>query len=1232
MITGDEVRPERPHSRHATKIAREARKMSRASSAAFVLGGTVFGAGWKALSSSENVVRWFHETVGQTFGQEVPINIPRALKSRAGPMAVSMGVPEAAIDTQIPTNRRAQQLLGVADRLEMINAARKNITIPEKSTQAGEIIRDSGFTLAEMDSFYQTLEREKISIQDLKVILQAAARNPQLDPWVKQLTENLDPNSPTKIAKFANNLRSSPHLRQDLSDLIRRGGLAVEIEKTLNNGRAGGKATREFLKKFNLDLDTDPTIQLGYLGLQGKRDTMIPGQIYELQDNVGKKVKVVLLGVTSPAAMEILPGETKSAERAITIMQKITTADPTELDRACNNSGVDFGKFVALVYDSSGKQPAKAQAALGAIRQETQWVALNLNKISRDDFNKIWTEALKGDPAAFNKLAPLLRDAGKKSLQEFSGEGLAPEGGATTVRLWQSVLNKARSANEISDRAAYYFQKLPDLQNPRVASVADWAKSSVETGAQVDPKVPTLCEVVKSRETLEDIGLTVFPQSRRPIPNIVGTEVVATNWQGTYFFEKSSGYPETFKRFLLGTEGAGGNVEYPGWEFLGRVGINNLRGQRRGGSGIATQIVDWLQEGKFGKRMFEFPVDPAKPATIEDIYRLAGAILADQVPPEMAGPLGLPVGEILPPVKAPGGIVLDAIHQAISDRGLENVATQLRQRVIAQVLTKLYSENELTEFYCRYVNLGNVGIEIRGFEAGSRLFFGKSMEELTVPEQAMLIGLAQNTGEYSTVWHPNAFVGRGKYILKNYFLDRNLITPEQYKRFSEQLDTGEVQGMLRKRFPITVDIGGGQTRSIDPGKITDAEWRKIYNPETKASDFTNPDARAVWEKGAKMIQMPKEFTNPEPEVIRQATTVDGFVAPNAPKSVQTASDLLWKAAAPGAKNYSGKVANLPFFSESPTSVPTITYQAPNGGFDTRPGVSFVFADQNGNILGDYNPSGVMGLDTLIEPGSSAKPIIFNAMEKALGVDLYRIYPAWKGNWALDGTDLPIQNPPSYVAQNSPRAVGVFRMSMADVLRGGGSNNAAPNTAMLEALQKDPDAWRKVTTYLKKEYNLTLYDGEGDELVMPPALLTNVRVKQGDFVAANARLLSNPNNTVTKILGDDNLLKKRFQVGPNPNETWGLSAEEQANLSAKYGLQKSGTYGRTTSEVGAMSFLITTKDKAGNSITVFALAKGQSVDAKGGLVQENLEAIYKSKAYGGIILGPVARKIAGTIRQ
>ena len=274
----------------------------------------------------------------------------------------------------------------------------------------------------------------------------------------------------------------------------------------------------------------------------------------------------------------------------------------------------------------------------------------------------------------------------------------------------------------------------------------------------------------------------------------------------------------------------------------------------------------------------------------------------------------------------------------------------------------------------------------------------------------------------------------------------------------------------------------------------------------------------------------------------------------------------------------------------------------------------------------------MGLDTLIEPGSSAKPIIFNAMEKALGVDLYRIYPAWKGNWALDGTDLPIQNPPSYVAQNSPRAVGVFRMSMADVLRGGGSNNAAPNTAMLEALQKDPDAWRKVTTYLKKEYNLTLYDGEGDELVMPPALLTNVRVKQGDFVAANARLLSNPNNTVTKILGDDNLLKKRFQVGPNPNETWGLSAEEQANLSAKYGLQKSGTYGRTTSEVGAMSFLITTKDKAGNSITVFALAKGQSVDAKGGLVQENLEAIYKSKAYGGIILGPVARKIAGTIRQ
>jgi hypothetical protein len=1203
LVLDTEIVPARSSHHHADLVAREARTLTRATLATFVLGGAALGAGWKALSASEQFAGWFHEISTPVFGPEVPLDLNRAVARRAGRLAVELGAPETLNNQHTAAPQEILRVAEAVDRLKLLFVARNNLA--QNANEAAIMLRDSGFRdAAEMDHFYQALQSAGVSCDDLEIIFQAAAKSARPDPWIASLAHDLGPNSSGQIAPLAREFLKSGNLRQDLAGLVQRESLAVEIERIIsNNGRTpGGESTKALLNRIGLRLD-DPRVQLGYLGLQDKAEAFrTPAVIQELTDNQGKPVKLVLLGASSPVILEVRPNEIRTAERTLALLKRITAGDSLEFDRAANDPNVDFGRFVALAYEAKNSQP-KAQAALAAIRQEIQ-------------SDQILDQALEGDPAAFNKLVPLLRNVSKSKLREFTGEGITP--GVTSVRFWQSVLDKTHSPQEALDRSAYYFQKLPELESPRAATVTGWAKTAIEAGVPeaVRPP-PTLGEAIRQRQSLEDLGLIVYPQSLRPIPVIQGEQIIRRDWQGVFFIDKPA-YPEPLKRALLATEGAGDTAEPEGLRFLGNIGWRNLvLGTRSGSSGLTTQIVDWLQNGKIGKTLFSFsPEANDREHTPEFAYRLATAVLADQVPPEMSADLGLPAGSVVPPVHLPGGFPFDIINEKIHERGVNDVVDQLRQRVVAQVLGKVYSDDEISEFYLRYEPLGNVGgFEIRGFEAGARLFFGKTSEELTVPEQALLLGLSQGPGDYSPVWHPAQFVARGKFILQHYYLPRGLITPEQDARFQQYLDSGAVQQNLRKRFPITVEAGG-ESINIDPDKLN---WQ----------DPTDPLVRQVKTQGARLVQMPAEFANPKPETIRTPSAVDGFLAATAPANVRTTHNYLDQAF--DAKKFNGQLVAVPLSPTETASLPTVAL--PFGlGVDIRPGVSVIIADDTGKIIETYNPSGILGPEALVEPGSATKPLFLSAMISALGVDPTRAYPAWKGTWALDGTDLVIQNPPIYAPLNNPRAVNYLYMSLADVMRGGGSANVPFNAAFRDALDKDPDAWRKFTDYLKKNYNLTLYDGDGNELFFPPATLTNVRVQQGAFVTANARILSDKANPVAQILRNDSLLNKQFKVGPN--ETWSLSAGDRASLSSQGGkiAQKSGTAALGQEGVGALSYLETVTGANGKSQTVFVFAKGQTLaDGKPDLV--NLESLYgRNGAYAGSVLRPLAQKLAKSLEQ
>ncbi|MDW8096387.1 MAG: PBP1A family penicillin-binding protein [Aquificaceae bacterium] len=107
---------------------------------------------------------------------------------------------------------------------------------------------------------------------------------------------------------------------------------------------------------------------------------------------------------------------------------------------------------------------------------------------------------------------------------------------------------------------------------------------------------------------------------------------------------------------------------------------------------------------------------------------------------------------------------------------------KIKEALLAIRIEKHYSKDQILEMYLNYIYLGQGAY---GVEAASRIYFGKSVKELTVDEAAILAGLPKAPTRYNPFRNPDRVKDRRNYVLMRMH-DDGYIGDEELKRLVER--------------------------------------------------------------------------------------------------------------------------------------------------------------------------------------------------------------------------------------------------------------------------------------------------------------------------------------------------------------------------------------------------------------------------------------------------------------
>jgi penicillin-binding protein 1A len=103
---------------------------------------------------------------------------------------------------------------------------------------------------------------------------------------------------------------------------------------------------------------------------------------------------------------------------------------------------------------------------------------------------------------------------------------------------------------------------------------------------------------------------------------------------------------------------------------------------------------------------------------------------------------------------------------------------KVKEALLALELERRYSKDRLLEIYLNQIYLGHGAY---GVEAAARTYFGASVQELTLPQAALLAALPRAPGNYSPFEHPDVARTRRAYVLRR-MVELEYVKPDEAKR------------------------------------------------------------------------------------------------------------------------------------------------------------------------------------------------------------------------------------------------------------------------------------------------------------------------------------------------------------------------------------------------------------------------------------------------------------------
>ena len=132
---------------------------------------------------------------------------------------------------------------------------------------------------------------------------------------------------------------------------------------------------------------------------------------------------------------------------------------------------------------------------------------------------------------------------------------------------------------------------------------------------------------------------------------------------------------------------------------------------------------------------------------------------------------------------------------------------KVNEAMMALLLDLHYSKDEILEACLNEVNLGQNGnYSINGYGLASQFYFGLPLRELSIAQQAFLVGLVQGPTLYNPWRNPEAAIKRRNIVLKNMVV-MNYLTQEKYEiESAKPLNVIDKPNVGPSRFPDFMDI------------------------------------------------------------------------------------------------------------------------------------------------------------------------------------------------------------------------------------------------------------------------------------------------------------------------------------------------------------------------------------------------------------------------------------------
>jgi len=148
-------------------------------------------------------------------------------------------------------------------------------------------------------------------------------------------------------------------------------------------------------------------------------------------------------------------------------------------------------------------------------------------------------------------------------------------------------------------------------------------------------------------------------------------------------------------------------------------------------------------------------------------------------------------------------------------RGLWLEPDKLWMRKLAEGMMTIHLEREWSkeQIFQTYVNQVYLGRQaaysIHGFGEGSRLFFGKELKDITLPEAALLAGLVQRPSYFNPFRYPDRAKERRDLVLAM-MLDNHYITSAQYEAAAYEPVRITANSLSEARAPYFLDLVNDQ--------------------------------------------------------------------------------------------------------------------------------------------------------------------------------------------------------------------------------------------------------------------------------------------------------------------------------------------------------------------------------------------------------------------------------------